>query len=414
MAKEKIVHFTHLYHPSRGGTQSLCQEHSEALVRRGNNIEVYTSNAISIEHVPSYNSQPRNEIINDVPIVRFRIHNKLRRLLLNSLVRYRIGRFINQKTFRRSQEMWKHGPFIPQALLYMLKFRPALINSYTNYYSNTYISYLLHKKFNIPFILSPGTHVVEKWTKSHWIEKIYSSANLVIANTEFEKGFIVSNMNIAPDRVETVSNTIDPKPFFSADVGEFRSKHGLGGQKIVTFLGRQTALKGLTLIMHALELASENIKPVTLVIAGTEVASEAASISGHKKRLTEIDNIKVLDLGEISETEKVNLLKDSDIFIMPSTIDSFGLVYLEAWACETPVVACRNTPQESFIDHEIDGLLISANDAEDLADNLVKILDRGDLLKKMGQNGRKKLISKFTTKRAAEKLESLYARILYS
>ncbi len=166
------------------------------------------------------------------------------------------------------------------------------------------------------------------------------------------------------------------------------------------------------LILRSLELLSSDIENLVFVIAGIDVPSDREEILQLTSSLKKSRNVQVIDVGEIGEEEKIALLKDSDVFAMPSIVDSFGLVYLEAWACQTPVIACRGTPQESFIEHNRDGLLVSSEDAAEFSSQLQTLLCDNDRRVEMGLQGYKKLLENFTPDQAANRLEAIYKSVL--
>ncbi len=97
---------------------------------------------------------------------------------------------------------------------------------------------------------------------------------------------------------------------------------------------------------------------------------------------------------------------------MPSKTDCFGIVYLEAWASGKPVIACKNSPQESIIRDGIDGLLIEYGNKEELAQNIIKLLKNKELREHMGQEGKKVVSTKYNIDIYGKALQKEYYQLL--
>ena len=97
---------------------------------------------------------------------------------------------------------------------------------------------------------------------------------------------------------------------------------------------------------------------------------------------------------------------------MPSNTDCFGIVYLEAWASGKPVIACKNTPQETIIRHEIDGLLVEYQNKKELAEAIIKLLKDENLKQQMGQNGKQILRTKYHWDVYGTNLQETYRKLL--
>jgi len=119
--------------------------------------------------------------------------------------------------------------------------------------------------------------------------------------------------------------------------GHFRSRLDLPETSpLLTFLGRISPLKGLPHLFRSMRLVSAEMRGAILVLAGPDDR-------GHTRELKRLANeIGVEDLvrwvGTVSGAEKVDLLLDSDLLVLPSVSDSFGLAAVEAMAVGCPVV----------------------------------------------------------------------------
>ncbi len=116
-------------------------------------------------------------------------------------------------------------------------------------------------------------------------------------------------------------------------------------------------------------------------------------------------------LGAVSEETKTDALAACLMLALPSRTESFGLVYLEAWAAAKPVIGARAGAVPAVIDEGVDGLLIPFGDAPALAAAITRLLDDPGLAQRMGAAGQRKVRERFTWERAAAQLEGHYREL---
>jgi len=118
-------------------------------------------------------------------------------------------------------------------------------------------------------------------------------------------------------------------------------------------------------------------------------------------------NVKIIDY-----VKHLNLFyAASDVFVLPTFNDNFGLVVAEAMACGKPVIVSnRGAPQELIGDT---GLIFEYGSHHELADKIAILLENEDLRQKLGVKARKRIAENFTWDKAAGKYADLYEKILY-
>ena len=113
---------------------------------------------------------------------------------------------------------------------------------------------------------------------------------------------------------------------------------------------------------------------------------------------------------DIDETAKVGLLAACDLLVLPSSEDSFGIVLVEAWACDKPVVAARTPVMASLVDEGRDGLLFTPGDALALAQSIRTLLTTATGRQQMGNAGRVKVAENFTWDVVTKQVRGVYQR----
>jgi len=115
--------------------------------------------------------------------------------------------------------------------------------------------------------------------------------------------------------------------------------------------------------------------------------------------------------GFVSEATLAELYRRCAAFVMPSTGEGFGLVYLEAMRAGKPVLAARGSAAEEIVRHGETGLLIEPQDREELILALTRLLTEPEAARRMGEAGRERWQREFGIERFRERLEPLLARL---
>lgn len=119
---------------------------------------------------------------------------------------------------------------------------------------------------------------------------------------------------------------------------------------------------------------------------------------------------KVEFLGKQSRVVKI--LSASDLFLLPSEKESFGLAALEAMACEVPVVASRTGGLPEVIDHGKTGWLADVGDVDEMVRGALHILGKEKTHKDYGKNARKRAAECFNADRLVQTYEKMYQSLL--
>jgi L-malate glycosyltransferase len=106
------------------------------------------------------------------------------------------------------------------------------------------------------------------------------------------------------------------------------------------------------------------------------------------------------------------LLSIADILLLPSENESFGLVALEAMACEVPVIATRIGGIPEVVEDEEDGFLFNLGDVAAMADASVRLLKTPKLRAEMGKSAREHAIRDFCASKIVRHYENLYLQTI--
>jgi glycosyltransferase involved in cell wall biosynthesis len=255
-------------------------------------------------------------------------------------------------------------------------------------------SYRLAREYDIPFVFTPIAHTHKDYWNSYYMDFLYRNADGFCAMTEFEKdwlqkkgarGEIIVN-GVAPVLESVVDTTLD-----------FKARYTKGNPYLL-FLGQRNEYKGYGFLIDvALDLFKKH-NNLYLILMG-------AGFSDFKST-----HERIIPLGDVTEEVKVSALSSCTALCLPSTEESFGGVFLEAFAFSKPVLGCPIKEVVSWLEDGKDALLIERDKAKWVAaiDNLLS--DKG-LQERLGSEGNKKLNERYTWDIIAERTLSLYNRL---
>jgi len=218
----------------------------------------------------------------------------------------------------------------------------------------------------------------------------------VVAQTKAERDFYAGR-GVDPARVHVVGAGFNPDDIAGGDAARFRARHHLG-HPIVYMLTKMSYDKGVTHTIEAMRQLWDAGSDAHLVLAGDVLDT----FDAYYATLPDAVKDRISLLGMISDEEKRDLLAAGDVLAMPSRTDSFGIVYLEAWAYGKPVVGARTWGVMDVIDAGQDGLLVPFGDVEALSRAFAQA---------MGRLGREKAFGRHTWAHKYPQIRDLYLQL---
>jgi len=225
---------------------------------------------------------------------------------------------------------------------------------------------------------------------------------IVAVSEEMKKDILRCYNDVAADRISVIHNGVDPEKYYPRDGASSLARFGIR-KPFVFFVGRLTRQKGVFDLVDAMDQVPNG---TTLVLATGK--PDTPEIEDELRRvLKPLPNVVWIH-QMLEDPDLVNLYNEAAVFACPSIYEPFGIINLEAMACETPVVATRvGGIKEVVVDQET-GLLVPPGDPPKLGKAIAKIIDDPELAAAMGTAGRKRVLQQFTWDRIAEKTLKLY------
>jgi glycosyltransferase involved in cell wall biosynthesis len=266
----------------------------------------------------------------------------------------------------------------------------------------TYASSMLAREMGVPFVLTPFHH--PRWSSRFYAvyHDVYRSADAVLALTEAERQ-VLTGLGVAEDRIRVVGH--GPILAEESDAERFRHRLRQGGPTVL-FLGQKFAYKGLTALLEAAPLVWKRHPAACFIFIGPRTPAS-------DREFGRAADSRIVEMDAVSLQEKTDALAACDLLCVPSSQESFGGVYVEAWALGKPVVAADTPATRELIDQGVDGLLVS-QDSRSIAEAITQLLDDPVSAAAMGAHGREKVEQRFKWPLVAQRVASVYEELVGS
>jgi glycosyltransferase involved in cell wall biosynthesis len=286
------------------------------------------------------------------------------------------------------------------------------------------------KQRGIPYVLSAHgaiLHIMGREKRkgmfdNMWGNNVLRDASKLIALTELEKQQY-EQFGIAGEKIEVVPNGIDLNQFASLpEKGSFRNKYALDTCPIILFLGRIHRIKGIDILIDAFADMKKEKPKAKLIIAGPDdgfkkecglriaecgmkLVDLSEKVEGEKGEVRDAD---VMFTGMVSGKEKLSLLVDADVAVLPSRFENFPSVPFESLMCGTPVVVSEACGVAGMIKNAGAGYSAKAEDKKNLAKKIREVIDSPQEAKISVEKGKRFIEEKLNWSSVTKKMLQIY------
>jgi glycosyltransferase involved in cell wall biosynthesis len=276
----------------------------------------------------------------------------------------------------------------------------------------------LCRKLNKPYIIRTIGQLDPYLLRRHFISKsLYlrffdlknlKMAKLIHVTSEAEAEWL---RQLCPGaRTATIPLGLSADDFnYLPAYGSFRLKYpGLKDKKIILFLGRISFKKGLDILIKAFSILVKDRSDVCLVIAGPDDEGYGAGLKVILEKLNIAD--RAIFTGLLLGNDKLSAFRDSDVFVLPSYSENFGMVVIEAMACGTPVVISDKVGIHREINENKAGVVVECNETS-LYEGINSVLNDTGLAQELSFNAKRMIKDYYDIDKVADKLIGLYKEI---
>jgi glycosyltransferase involved in cell wall biosynthesis len=391
----RILYVVPRYWPSIGGAQVVSRE----LIRR-----VATNHSIAV--VTQFTSgrdsfvdsvvraRPGEYCDGEIPVYRIGPTRGWRPLLTGLSWFYgrtRLVRPIFAWLLQRALE--------PQLAGLIARYRPEIVHAaHIGLVYSSEIAWRAARRGGVPFVWTPFPHI---YGPSGWrgprFRRLYRAADAVIAMTGCERAWLIEQ-GASASRI----HVIPPGPLAQPqhDATGFRQTHCLDQWPVVLFLAQKLLYKGYRQVVEAARLVWRERPEARFVFVGPRTTESEQFFAIQS-------DPRIIELPAVDELTKSSALAACDIFCMPSTQESLGVVYLEAWSFRKPVIAADIEIAREVIADGEDGLLVP-QEAPAIAEAILKLLRDDAVRMQMGEAGCRKVRECYDWERLTGQIEAVY------
>jgi len=208
---------------------------------------------------------------------------------------------------------------------------------------------------------------------------------------------------IPKEKLEYIPNAINLEDFkINENKENLRKKFNFKNEEIlILFVGRLEKAKGLIELIDSFENLNKKYKNVKLLIAGNGSLKNFIIKKSNKSK-------NIVYFGHLSFEKLKKIYKISDIFVLPTYYESFGLVLIEAMAFRLPIISTLVEGPMNIVENGKSGFLIKPKDRKELTKKLEILINDEELRKKMGKYGREKVEKEFNWDSLSKKIFNIY------
>lgn len=366
--------------PAIGGAESYIEKISDILYEKKYNIKIITTDLK--QHI-DYIKLSKNELQNfkkSYPVIRSKTYH------------------IPHTTY----------PVSIQMIYQILNSNEDIFHAYCIHYFPSIITKIASQIKRKPFFCTPIfdlNNALKNKKRFNLFEKYNLKSNGVIFISEFEKR-AVEMMNIKLKNYSIIPPSLDEK-FLIINYDNIRKEKldFLNKYKYkLLFVGRISFGKGIDILINAANILNDMLEDFCIIICGQNFGYVDKARYLIKK--FNLKNIYIID--EINNDEIKFLYRNSDVFILPSRYEAFGIVLIEAMYFKLAVIGMNNSAIPFLIKNEETGLLFENENYTELANQIIKIINSKELKYKLIENAYNMVIEKYNWKSNIKKLIEFY------
>lgn len=236
---------------------------------------------------------------------------------------------------------------------------------------------------------------IPRWVGSG-LKLVLSSKNpkIVLSNSEkdiISRKYHARNVHVLPN---------------SADIGDamtFRKTYNIEAQIKLLYIGRITKAKGIEYTYQALKVLKEYKVPFKFILAGNGEDKDE-----YFQKFSESLGNDFEYRGVVSGNGKMNLLKECDVFILPSLYEGLPVALLECMAFSIVPLVTDVGSIKSIVDNGKNGIILGLHSYEDISKAILKLDNDKSLLKELGTNAQRTIFENFNPEIYITKLNDIY------
>ena len=387
----KILHVIANFSPRYGGPVQVCKDICKYLAGRRQHVEIYTTN---LDYPDGILNVPENKPVEQDGYTVNYFSVQFKPYALSIPLAYKL-----QRDIKKFDIIHIHG---------LYRFPQAIAAFYA-------------RKHKIPYIVRPHGSLdpfLYNRKKRRFLKRVYEKlfefrnlnhASRIHFTTE-EEMLLTHFLGLkAPTMI--LPNGLNIQEFVKLPpYGVFRKEYGLKEEKVILHLGRLNFKKGIDILVKAFGRIAKHDSKVRLVLAGPD--NDGYSKEVMKWVVQEGVQEKVIFTGMLLGEHKLSVLRDADIFVLPSYSENFGIAVIEAMVCGLPVVISDKVNIWREVEASGAGLVTDC-DYKKVSEALLFLLGNSEKRIEMGRLGQEIVRKKYNWDSIIKDLYNLYEEIIH-
>lgn len=339
-----------------GGGERRFHQLSKALVKKGHQVDILT---MKIKNVPNYENIDGINVYHIGPT----ITNAPYRSTLN---------FLNY-FFSVIKWLLKHDYDIIDAQAYS----PLLSSKIASWIKNTPLIGTIH---------DTSSNNDDQWIQSsrtaNFMEKFLVNLNFdkIITVSHATKNSLINDFGVQADKIEILYNGVDITKYDSIHIDNVVENQ-------IIFVGRLAPHKHVDHLIRVIQKLQNTIPDIKLIIIGK--GEEKTKL---QEMIAELNlKEKIIFKQDLTDKELITEIKKSELLILPSTREGFGMVLAEANCCNKPVITYASGGTVEVVEDGYNGFLVEPENIKEITEKTINLLNNKKLQKQLGLNGRKKV-----------------------
>ena len=320
-------------------------------------------------------------------------------------------------TYNKNRSIWKRLPWLPAGIRGTLMGRNqvrqglrwgtwdiALFNTqvpaalagrlvrWQPYILCTDITPLQYDRMGAQYGHEPDRNTLLRHYKNRVNVRLFQGATRLLPWSTWAAASLVNDYGVDPELVEVLPPGVDMEKWRPA------SRSGRGPMRIL-FIGGDFYRKGGELLLQAFQHLSDGKAELNLVT---------------RSILPQIEGVTVFNDMRPNSPELIALCQSSDLFVLPTEAEAFGIAAVEASATGLPIIGTNVGGLHDIVADGETGFLVQAGDVESLTDRLCELLLDADLRKRMGQAARTRAEDRFSARKNAARLIEIIKETVFT
>jgi glycosyltransferase involved in cell wall biosynthesis len=243
--------------------------------------------------------------------------------------------------------------------------------------------------------------------RRHWLRRIQNLSGVVLANATPIRDALIAEDGFAPEKLRVIHNGVDTEKFQRAKRDRARMFPNLSNERLVVLVGNMHSdVKGHPWLIASAPTVLREFPDVRFVFAGDGELRPQFEAQAAKLGLAG----KFMFLGRRSDIPEI--LASCDIAVLPSRAEGLPNAVLEYMAAGLPTIASRVGGNAELLQDGVTGLLVLAENADALADALLRLLRNPEQARQIGSEGQRFAVENFRFERLIREVDELYTELL--